>query len=150
MITNERQYKITKAASRRLQEGLDAAKNREPSAGVHPRIHSAMQEGIRSQLDELDEQIAQYEKLRRGEVRVRVFTSLAGIALALIEARIAARLSQKELAKLLQVPEQQVQRYESTNYSGVSLERLQEIADVLQVGVEERVTYSVPLANTES
>ena len=104
----------------------------------------------RKAIDELDEQIAQYEKLRRGEVRVRVFTSLAGIALALIEARIAARLSQKELAKLLQVPEQQVQRYESTNYSGVSLERLQEIADVLQVGVEERVTYSVPLANTES
>ncbi len=144
MITNERQYKMTKTAAKRLQEGFEAAKNRDPSATVDPRIHAAMQEGIRSQLEELHDQIAEYERLRRGEIRARVFTTLAGVALALIEARIAAHLSQKELASRLNIPEQQVQRYESTNYAGVSLDRLQQVADALEVEIEQQVTYSVP------
>jgi DNA-binding Xre family transcriptional regulator len=144
MITNERQYKMTKTAAKRLQEGLEAAKNRDPSATVDPRIHAATQEGIRSQLEELDDQITEYERLRGGEIRARVFTTLAGVALALIEARIAARLSQKELASRLNIPEQQVQRYESTNYAGVSLDRLQQVADALEVEIEQQVTYSVP------
>src|SRR6266542_3984549 len=41
-------------------------------------------------------------------------------------------------------PEQQIQRYEATMYSGVSLVRLQEVADALELEIEERVTYSVP------
>jgi DNA-binding Xre family transcriptional regulator len=144
LITNERQYKATKAAARRLQQGLDAAGEREPGAEVRPRIHAAMQAGIRSQVEELEEQISEYERLRRGEVRARVFRTLSDLALALIEARIAARLSQKDLAKRLDIPEQQVQRYESTSYSGVSLARLQEVADALEIDIEEHVTYSVP------
>ncbi len=143
MITNERQYRVTKAAAQRLQKGLDAAVSRKPSPGVHPRIHKAMQEGIRSQVRELQEQLAQYEKLRRGEITRRVFTSLSAIALALIEARIAARLSQKELAKRLKIPEQEVQRYEASQYAGASLERLQEVADALNIQIKESVTYQV-------
>jgi len=144
MITNERQYKITKAAARRLQEGLDAAGNREPTKTVDPRIHSAMQEGIGSQLEELNDQIEEYDRLRRGEVRARVFKTLTGLAFALIEARIAAHLSQKELASRLNIPEQQVQRYESTEYAGVSLDRMQQVAETLDIGIEQQVTYSLP------
>jgi ribosome-binding protein aMBF1 (putative translation factor) len=143
MITNERQYRVTKTAVQRLQKGLDAGASRKPRPKVHPRVHEAMQEGIRSQIGELQEQIAQYERLRRGEIKRRVFTSISAIALALIEARIAARLSQKELAKRLKIPEQEVQRYEANQYAGASLERLQEVADALNIHIEERVTYEV-------
>jgi HTH-type transcriptional regulator/antitoxin HigA len=143
VITNERQYKMTKAAARRLQEGLDAA-DREPTAGVAPQIHEAMQEGIRSQLEELDEQIAEYDSLRRGEVRTRAIQTLSDLAIALIEARIAAHLSQKDLAGRLNIAEQQVQRYEATQYAGVSLDRIQQVAEALDIGIEQQVTYSVP------
>ena len=64
--------------------------------------------------------------------------------IALIEARIAARLTQRELAERLGVPEQQVQRWEANSYSGVAIERLQEIADALQLQMLETVTYAVP------
>ena len=50
----------------------------------------------------------------------------------LIRARIAAGLSQKELAERLGMPEQQIQRYEAKEYESVSLARISEIAKVLQ------------------
>jgi hypothetical protein len=40
----------------------------------------------------------------------------------------------------LGLPEQQIQKYEPTMYSGVSLDRLQDIADALEFEIEERVT----------
>ena len=53
-------------------------------------------------------------------------------------------LSQRELAKRLGVPEQQVQRYEATLYAGASLQRLQEIAETLGLEIEEHARYAVP------
>ena len=47
-------------------------------------------------------------------------------------------------AKRLGVPEQQVQRWEANSYSGVAIERLQEVADALQLQGLETVTYAVP------
>jgi HTH-type transcriptional regulator / antitoxin HipB len=64
--------------------------------------------------------------------------------LAGFEARIAARLTQRELAERLGVPEQQVQRWEANSYAGVAIERLQEIADALQLQVLETVRYAIP------
>ena len=58
-------------------------------------------------------------------------------------ARIAARLTQKALAERLGLQEQQVQRWEASLYSGVGVERLQEIIDALGMGVRETVSYAV-------
>ena len=49
--------------------------------------------------------------------------------------------TQKELAKKLAVAEQQVQRYEATQYKGVSVERLQAVADALKLHVREVITF---------
>ena len=51
---------------------------------------------------------------------------------------------QRELATRLGVPEQQVQRWEASSYSGVAIERLPEIADALQLQMLDTVTYAVP------
>jgi HTH-type transcriptional regulator/antitoxin HipB len=40
------------------------------------------------------------------------------------------------------VAEQQVQRWEANDYSGVGLDRLQSIADALGVQIHETITYS--------
>ncbi len=144
MITNERQYRITKAALKRFEAGLVALKASGPGSDVHPRIHEAMIEANESQRDELCEELERYDDLRSGRVAQRTLHSLLELPIALIEARIAARLTQRELAKRLGVPEQQVQRWEANSYSGVAIERLQEIADALQLQVLETVTYAVP------
>jgi transcriptional regulator with XRE-family HTH domain len=143
MITNQRQYNITKSQIRNFEQALSAVKRDGPTAGISPRIQQAMGEATRSELKELRRQLAEYEDLRSGKIPSRKLTSLGDLPLALIEARIAANLSQKELAKRLGVAEQQVQRYESSDYAGASLDRVQEIADALGVTVVEEVHYAV-------
>ena len=138
MITNERQYAITKAQTERFKESL--AKSDAPDKKVHPRVRQAMLEGLQSQLLDLENEIAEFEKLRDGKITTIVVNSIVGIAVALIQARIARNWTQKQLAAKLDLPEQQIQRYESTRYKGVAVERLQEVADALGVRVQEVVT----------
>ena len=144
MITNERQYRITKAELKRFEEALAAQAAAGPSPDVHPQIHQAMLDAMESERDELRAQLARYDDLRSGRVAQRTLNSWRELPIALIEARIAARLTQRELAERLGVPEQQVQRWEANSYAGVAIERLQQIADALQLQVLETVTYAVP------
>ena len=125
MITNERQYKITKNQLEAFELAHADALTKGPVPDVHPRIHQAMQEGLASQIDDLREQVEQYEALKAGAIRGRVLTSVIDLLPALIEARIAVGLTQKTLSERLGVAEQQVQRYEATTYAGVSIERVQ-------------------------
>ena len=144
MITNERQYRITNAELKRFEEALAAQVAAGPSADVQPQIHRAMLDAMASERDELGAQLARYDDLRAGRVAQRTLNSWRELPIALIEARIAARLTQRELAKRLGVPEQQVQRWEASSYAGVAIERLQQIADALHLQVLETVTYAVP------
>jgi DNA-binding transcriptional regulator YiaG len=144
MITNERQYRITKAELGRFEEALATQAAAGPSPNVHPRIHQALMDATASERDELRAQLARYEDLRSGRVAQRTLHSLRELPVALIEARIAARLTQRELAERLGLPEQQVQRWEANEYAGVGVDRLQTIADALGVQAIETITYAVP------
>lgn len=144
MITNERQYRITNAEVKRFEEAITARTATGPSPDVHPRIHQAQLDAMASEIDELRAQLERYDDLRSGRVAQRTLNSMRELPIALIEARIAARLTQRELAGRLSVPEQQVQRWEANNYAGVAIERLQEIADALQLQVLETVTFAIP------
>ena len=142
MITNERQYRITKSEARKFEQAIAAARGREPSPDVDARIHQAMIESLESELAILRDDLDRYEALKAGKVKKRRIHSLRELPVLLIEGRIAAGLTQRQLAERLGIPEQQIQRYESTMYSGVSLDRLQDVADALELEIEERVTYA--------
>ena len=144
MIANERQHRIAKAELRRFEGAIGEHGRREPSPEVAPRIHRALGEAMESEAEALRTQIKRYEDLRKGRIGSRKLDSLRELPVALIEARIVAGLTQKELARRLGVPEQQVQRWESSLYSGVGVGRLQEIADALGLQIRETVRYAVP------
>lgn len=144
MITNERQYRIAKSEAKKFEEAITAATERGPGPEVHPRIHQAMIASLESELAVLRGQLERYEALKSGKVKTRKVRSLLELPILLIEGRIAAKLTQRELAKRLDLPEQQIQRYEATLYAGVSLQRLQEVADALGLEIEESVKYAVP------
>lgn len=143
MITNERQYKITKNQLDAFKQAHAQAMATEPAPGVHPRIHQAMQEGLASQIEDLREQVERYEALKAGLVPGTVVNSVLELLPALIEARIAAGLTQKMLAERLGIAEQQVQRYEATTYAGVSIERVQAVADAVGLRITEELTYHI-------
>ena len=133
MIKNERQYRITKAQAEKLDAALKVLSAR--SAGdlnMHPRLIKAQKDGLRSQLDSLHRELREFKELKEGKQPPPDLRYIAVLPRDLIRARIASRLSQKELARRLGIPEQQIQRYEALEYESVSLRRISEIAEVLQ------------------
>jgi ribosome-binding protein aMBF1 (putative translation factor) len=145
MIANERQYRITRTAAREFEVAL--ARLETVEAHRTPELRQVMREAMESQLEELREEMADYDALRSGKVGVLELTSLAELPAALVRARIAVGLTQKRLAERLGLKEQQVQRYEATQYAGVSLERIQEVAEALGVTIHEQVI--LPTANRQ-
>jgi DNA-binding XRE family transcriptional regulator len=145
ILQNQRQYRDTKAELARFEEGLiahDARDPRDHPPNNDPRMPQVMHDAIASWIETLRNQLEHYEKLRDGLITSREITSLHELPTALIEARIAARLTQRQLAERIGVAAQQIQRWEAHNYSGVNLTRLQEIADALGVKIRETITYS--------
>lgn len=148
MIKNERQYKITRAQAARLKKALadrnvenresellvGAASSgvvREPTAeysAVHPLIAKAQKDALNSQLADLEGELVEYESLKAGEFDMNSLRTVGEIPKLLIKARIARGLSQKQLAERVGLKEQQIQRYEATEYASASLARLMEVA----------------------
>ena len=139
MITNERQYLIGKAQVDKFRSAIDAPDTK--ARALHPRAQKALRDAAQSQLADLLAEVADYEQLRDGRLTSITAESITDLAPALIKARIMRNWTQKELAEKLAVAEQQVQRYEATQYKGVSVERLQAVADALKLRVREVITF---------
>ena len=139
MITNERQYRITKAQADKFADALISVMESQPDDKIHPSLRKAEIDALESQLADLRQQIQEYEQLKSG-MPVRFTTeSVSEIAKGLIKARVVAGLSQKELADKLGIKEQQIQRYEISEYSGAKLSRIVEVLDALGVGITLRM-----------
>ena len=67
-----------------------------------------------------------------------------GLDTLLIRARIARGWSQRQLADAPGVAEQQVPRYEATDYRSASLVRICDIAAALDVTITERLSLRGP------
>ena len=151
MIKNERQYRITKAQAQKFERAIQET-TASPKREVHPVLRKAQIDAMNSQWDDLVRDIEEYEKLRSGRRRVVALRSLEDLAKTLIQARIAAGLSQEDLAARLGLKPRQIQRYEATDYQSASLERVNEILRVLGVqaapsgGASCRVLTSAPEA----
>lgn len=134
MITNERQYKITKSKAEEFAESVRSFdKNSEDFSDVHSSLVEAQLSAMRAQLEDLNQQIREYEEIKSGKFSCNAADTLKELPIVLIKARIAKGLTQAEMAKQLGLKEQQIQRYESQKYKSASLERLKEIADILSV-----------------
>lgn len=144
MITNERQYKITRSEAARFRNAISDLAAGPARVDVHPRLAQAEREAMESQLADLLAELAEYDRLKSGDVSVITINSFDELADGLIKARIASGLSQKALAARLGLKEQQIQRYEAERYASASYQRLREIADGL--GVRIRNDILLPLA----
>ncbi len=139
MITNERQYLVTKAEVDRFEAALNQAD--EQNNALHPKLRKAAREGLESQLRELREALFEYESLRAGGETSFEYDSLTNLPEGLIKARIARGMTQKQLAESLNLQEQQIQRYEATLYKGAALERIDAVAKAL--GLRETVRFEL-------
>ena len=135
MITNERQYKITRAQLSKLEQASAGLIGSDTSSDQLAALSS---EALASEIGVLKAQLLKYEQLKAGLDSPIAVETLAELPTALIKARIAEGLTQRDLAEALGWKEQQVQRYESTEYSSVSLHRLLKVAAILELDVADR------------
>lgn len=142
MIVNERQCKHTQKKLTELVALVAATERNEAGDEGFRDIQIA---GLQSQILDLSAELKEYEALRDGTTTVIEAHSLAGLADALIKARIARGWTQRQLAERLGVAEQQVQRYESSSYRTASLARLCDIADALGVTITQRAELGMDL-----
>lgn len=139
MITNERQYRITKAKTKRFVDALEEFERKaDERADVHPRLLLAEREAMEAQLAVLRAEVEEYERVRDAGVSGVVVTSIDELPEWLIKARIASGLTQRELAARLHLKAQQIQRYEAERYASANYQRLCEVAHALGVGSQTR------------
>ena len=144
MITNERQYRITRNKERLFSRAIEEFdSNARERSDVHPRLVQAEREAMESQLEDLREDLAEYERLQAADISVISVVSIDGLADGLIKARIAGGLSQRGLAERLGLKEQQIQRYEAERYASASYKRLCQVAHALGVRIENEILLPV-------
>jgi len=130
MIYSDKQYGISSGELAKLKDALIAT---EAEVGGEDWVREIEINGLKSQIADLEAEISHYDLLKAGDITFAKSHSLDALPSILIQARIAAGMSQTELAKELGLKPQQVQRYEATDYMGASLARLIEVSKILNV-----------------
>lgn len=134
MIQNQHQYQVTQNKLRDLEQGLvELFKVKDT---LRSRQFSARKHGLERTIETLKQEIAEYESLKQQQTPIKI-ASIKELPLALIRARIAMGITQKELAKKMGVKEQQVQRDEANQYNSAGFHRIAEVADALGIKIKE-------------
>lgn len=140
MISNERQYQITKKRIREFEQQI-AELNQTP-------LEEDQNEQLRRQLylsnfnatlEELQEEAKEYEILKTGTVNHLEVNEFNRLPEMLIKARIIRGWTQEQLADKLGLKPQQIQRYESTFYESASFTRILEVVEALEIQITGEV-----------
>jgi ribosome-binding protein aMBF1 (putative translation factor) len=147
MIRNESEYQEAverlKAEAVRLKEQQSKLKE---IGLARDEIKRAM-DPMRSFHEQLKEEVASYERLKRG--KFDEICNFEGFGRLLIAVRIAQGLSQRDLAERLGVHESQVSRDERNEYHGITLDRASRILAALDVEMHSSVKSLGRLARRE-
>lgn len=137
MIKNSKQLALT---NKRIEEfSSTIAQLQSEPAKLSPLLAKAQIDALTYQLETLEQQKAEYERLLAGEFAVFDVNNIADLPKSLIMARIALGLTQKNLAERLGMKEQQIQRYENTEYGSASFTTLVSIVEALDLKITEDV-----------
>ena len=137
MIKDESQYEFSKEWVEKFNKTIAAMERDEESKRKDFLKWDAGRGSIQCHLDQLHEEIAEYERLMAWdkskpiEIVVENFNRLSE---ALIKARIAAKMSEEELAEILDIDPKRIKEYEKRKYQNASLTEILEIS--LALGLE--------------
>ena len=137
MIKNEWQYRITRSRADEVHNTLDELQRTALPDGLQPEMRELQLDALRGTLGDLEAELAEYDSLH--DATLIEATGIEELPIALIRARIARGLTQRQLAERIGLQEQAIQRYEATDYFGVSFARLVEIAEALELTIHYAV-----------
>lgn len=142
MIRNESEYKEAVARLAEERNRLTEHRSRLKEAGLSEEEIKRVIDPMESFHLQLAEEVESFERLKRGEFEE--LYNLRGFGHLLISLRIARAISQRELAKRLEVHESQVSRDERNEYFGITLERAVKVLDALGVRLRTKVEIDDP------
>lgn len=142
MIRNEAEYQEASARLASERNRLNEHRARLKETGLSDEEIKRVIDPMESFHLQLKEEVESYERLKRGEFEE--LENLRGLGHLLISLRIAQGISQRELAKRLDVHESQVSRDERNEYFGITLERAIKILDALNVRLHTKVEIDPP------
>jgi ribosome-binding protein aMBF1 (putative translation factor) len=142
MIRNETEYQEASARLAEERKRLADHRARLKSVGLSDEEIKRAIDPFESFHLQLSEEVESYEKLKRREFVE--LDNLRGLGHLLISIRIAQGLSQRDLAKRLNVHESQVSRDERNEYYGITLERVIKLLDALNVKLRTKVDIDSP------
>lgn len=142
MIKNEKQYKITFKKLLNIMEKMDQLQSRGEPLPVKEQLLlvslMTMQEQLRSEINA-------YNQLKTDDSLVLAERSIDNLPDLLIEFKIRSGMTQKELSEKVGMKEQQLQRYEAENFSGISFKNLLKILHA--IGLDVTVKGTIPGAS---
>lgn len=144
MIRNELEYREAVERVTAEKARLDQHRARLAESGLSVEEVKRVMDPMICFHEQLKEEVEHYERLKRGDFQT--LENLEGIGQLLVSLRIGRGLSQRELAKRLDVHETQVSRDERNEYHGVTLDRAVRVLKALGVRLETKVVVA-PLGN---
>ena len=147
MIKNEKEYEYSKECARRFQESISLLdKDHEMKQNDHEKWQ--MNRDVKQyRLDKLNVEIAEYENLTYHDSHTPIVLTIDDIyhlPQLLIKARIAAKLTQKQLAELASLTEEQIKYYEERDYDGANFSDVMGVFLALEMQVKSG-EFLIPL-----
>ena len=133
-ITNERQEREVSAAIDQITAALSSEQVLKSLVdGLPPEVVDGVRQALVIEKGELEKSLDAYRSALGGAVEKLAERAGNDLGAPLIAARVAKGWKQKDLARRLFLPEQQVQRYEAERYRSISLGNLIRVARTLGI-----------------
>jgi HTH-type transcriptional regulator / antitoxin HigA len=138
VITNERQFRISNAELNKFRSAMASFDLQEATKRTGSSLLAKVEiDAMTSEAGCLEEQLNEYADLKSGRITEFEANSFDELPQILVKARIARGLTQRKFADLVNLKEQQIQRYEAEQYATAKLSRLRKFADALDLAVSE-------------
>lgn len=139
-ILNQRDYRTARSRISQLEQSISV---QGVITGIVDHLPAnvvrARQDTLKAELARLRADVIAYEALLEKSASTDHSIDVDDLGYLPILARISRGYSQRDLAEILEIKEQQVQRYESERYSGISLARYQKILDALGIELHPKL-----------
>ena len=129
MIRSEEEYQATQQRLTDGKKNLAEQQAKLNAMGLDAAQQKRALDPMRSFMLQIEEELDAYERLKRGEIGELL--NLHELGRTLVALRVAANITQRELARRLKVDESQVSRWERNEYHGITIERAAAVMDAL-------------------
>jgi DNA-binding XRE family transcriptional regulator len=133
MIKNEKQLKISKKKLVELEQKLIDTKATKELSTLKKKMIAASLENLTAQLRA---EIEEYESISNGQSISFADRELADLPKLIMAYKIQNKLTQKTFSKQLGIKEQQLQRYESDDFSKMSFQNMLNLLQKIKLNVK--------------